>query len=126
MCYFSSRRRHTRCALVTGVQTCALQIWFTRPSAWCRVAINSPRTLAGFGTEPPNMPLCRSWLGRAEERRGGTECVRTCRSRGSPSHDKKRKATYNNTTYYVQDRLLRLPSNLHAVLQGVPISTDRR
>src|SRR3546814_4248255 len=27
MCFFSSRRRHTRCALVTGVQTCALPIW---------------------------------------------------------------------------------------------------
>src|SRR3546814_9527613 len=27
--FFSSRRRHTRCALVTGVQTCALPI-----SAW--------------------------------------------------------------------------------------------
>src|SRR3546814_19925868 len=26
-CFFSSRRRHTRCALVTGVQTCALPIW---------------------------------------------------------------------------------------------------
>src|SRR3546814_426628 len=25
--FFSSRRRHTRCALVTGVQTCALPIW---------------------------------------------------------------------------------------------------
>src|SRR3546814_4022734 len=32
MCYlffFSSRRRHTRCALVTGVQTCALPISHT-------------------------------------------------------------------------------------------------
>src|SRR3546814_13980851 len=28
--FFSSRRRHTRCALVTGVQTCALPI--SRPS----------------------------------------------------------------------------------------------
>src|SRR3546814_13228079 len=27
--YFSSRRRHTRCALVTGVQTCALPIFTT-------------------------------------------------------------------------------------------------
>src|SRR3546814_7161594 len=26
MCFVSSRRRHTRCALVTGVQTCALPI----------------------------------------------------------------------------------------------------
>src|SRR3546814_4197768 len=37
MCCFSSRRRHTRCALVTGVQTCALPISATnrrhRPNA---------------------------------------------------------------------------------------------
>src|SRR3546814_3321575 len=26
--FFSSRIRHTRCAVVTGVQTCALPIWF--------------------------------------------------------------------------------------------------
>src|SRR3546814_3043841 len=26
ICFVSSRRRHTRCALVTGVQTCALPI----------------------------------------------------------------------------------------------------
>src|SRR3546814_2940404 len=26
--FFSSRRRHTRCALVTGVQTCALPIFW--------------------------------------------------------------------------------------------------
>src|SRR3546814_6701430 len=28
--FFSSRRRHTRCALVTGVQTCALPIYAGR------------------------------------------------------------------------------------------------
>src|SRR3546814_3154037 len=33
--FFSSRRRHTRCALVTGVQTCALPIS-------CRRVIGSP------------------------------------------------------------------------------------
>src|SRR3546814_5002490 len=31
--FFSSRRRHTRCALVTGVQTCALPISRGRPSS---------------------------------------------------------------------------------------------
>src|SRR3546814_10756195 len=31
--FFSSRRRHTRCALVTGVQTCALPICATRHAA---------------------------------------------------------------------------------------------
>src|SRR3546814_5324732 len=29
--FFSSRRRHTRCALVTGVQTCVLPIWRQAP-----------------------------------------------------------------------------------------------
>src|SRR3546814_17421466 len=29
--FFSSRRRHTRCALVTGVQTCALPICKSHP-----------------------------------------------------------------------------------------------
>src|SRR3546814_2767502 len=31
--FFSSRRRHTRCALVTGVQTCALPIYPGQPAA---------------------------------------------------------------------------------------------
>src|SRR3546814_7531642 len=35
MFLFASRRRHTRCALVTGVQTCALPIF------WIRVALLS-------------------------------------------------------------------------------------
>src|SRR3546814_3286093 len=30
--FFSSRRRHTRCALVTGVQTCALPIYLDHAS----------------------------------------------------------------------------------------------
>src|SRR3546814_3247310 len=32
--FFSSRRRHTRCALVTGVQTCALPIWYRYQWIW--------------------------------------------------------------------------------------------
>src|SRR3546814_3397039 len=32
--FFSSRRRHTRCALVTGVQTCALPISTPTPDAF--------------------------------------------------------------------------------------------
>src|SRR3546814_10091943 len=32
--FFSSRRRHTRCALVTGVQTCALPIWLVQEAGF--------------------------------------------------------------------------------------------
>src|SRR3546814_4603176 len=71
--FFSSRRRHTRCALVTGVQTCALPIWSTCAGA------TSPTWAS------PRRPTCRSsW--RSEERRVGKECVSTCRSRWSPYH----------------------------------------
>src|SRR3546814_5518444 len=35
--FFSSRRRHTRCALVTGVQTCALPILTNTPT--CRTLL---------------------------------------------------------------------------------------
>src|SRR3546814_16417597 len=34
MFFFSSRRRHTRCALVTGVQTCALPICWSAQRCW--------------------------------------------------------------------------------------------
>src|SRR3546814_1854154 len=34
--FFSSRRRHTRCALVTGVQTCALPISVVQDARWGR------------------------------------------------------------------------------------------
>src|SRR3546814_7275071 len=41
--FFSSRRRHTRCALVTGVQTCALPIsWVFAPKAKARPAALGP------------------------------------------------------------------------------------
>src|SRR3546814_5070685 len=44
--FFSIRIRHTRCALVTGVQTCALPIYFLGniTESWCRpnhIAIDS-------------------------------------------------------------------------------------
>src|SRR3546814_2587142 len=43
--YFSIRRRHTRCALVTGVQTCALPIWIGPDIGCARVAETHMRHL---------------------------------------------------------------------------------
>src|SRR3546814_3831044 len=96
VCFFvSSRRRHTRCALVTGVQTCALPISENAP--------NNELILSVIGRSEENLPaaLLRSHLNgffgislakggpldvRSEERRVGKECVSTCRSRWSPYH----------------------------------------
>src|SRR3546814_4972403 len=58
--FFSSRRRHTRCALVTGVQTCALPILVIEEmSAQCgvtgRIAVEGNMgaisTVMQYGTE---------------------------------------------------------------------------
>src|SRR3546814_7863487 len=40
--FFSSRRRHTRCALVTGVQTCALPILSAVRRARSSIGLNDP------------------------------------------------------------------------------------
>src|SRR3546814_8198775 len=97
--FFSSRRRHTRCALVTGVQTCALPIcncglehspctgdgqWFDRRPA---VFTDGGWFYAGVWRDAHGQ-LCawRVLYARSEERRVGKECVSTCRSRWSPYH----------------------------------------
>src|SRR3546814_4881714 len=40
--FFSSRRRHTRCALVTGVQTCALPISSIFAASCCCTSLELP------------------------------------------------------------------------------------
>src|SRR3546814_17695140 len=75
----SSRRRHTRCALVTRVQTCALPISLRRAARWDGVVLGA---IGESGTIDP--------VPRSEERRVGKECVSTCRSRWSPYHSKKK------------------------------------
>src|SRR3546814_10032783 len=87
--FFSSRRRHTRCALVTGVQTCALPI-LRVPGAdlpHVQYQLDDPAEyndehifVVGTGDAGIENAL------RSEERRVGKECVSTCRSRWSPYH----------------------------------------
>src|SRR3546814_4492445 len=51
--FFSSRRRHTRCALVTGVQTCALPIC-VQPT-WLETH-SAPRSSSGICTHSASSP----------------------------------------------------------------------
>src|SRR3546814_6788639 len=102
--FFSSRRRHTRCALVTGVQTCALPILplplTGAPPALAAVLMalgilerDGLVIAAGVVAALAALPfvglaslLYAASFDRSEERRVGKECVSTCRSRWSPYH----------------------------------------
>src|SRR3546814_8080359 len=100
--FFSSRRRHTSCALVTGVQTCALPIFFSLDGLGLlgfESVVNRDYPVV-FGTlfiftllglilnivSDVVYTLIDPRIDRSEERRVGKECVSTCRSRWSPSH----------------------------------------
>src|SRR3546814_1818038 len=98
MFFFSSRRRHTRCALVTGVQTCALPILVdaarTALTRGQREVVLTGVDLASYGDDSGTSlaALVEALLAlpverlRSDERRVGKECVSTCRSRWSPYH----------------------------------------
>src|SRR3546814_3293672 len=94
--FFSSRRRHTRCALVTGVQTCALPIsdagnfrnarhalqFVLEEEILQRAQFINIVTVMSIDQRIFEYPADT----RSEERRVGKECVSTCRSRWSPDH----------------------------------------
>src|SRR3546814_7292870 len=119
--FLSSSIRHTRCALVTGVQTCALPICApiidtsveAAPEAVAssrRAAQAAPpdplaasnkallivrRSRSAIGSFADPKPFAKAagaefaWADdriRPDERRVGTECVRTLRSRWSTYH----------------------------------------
>src|SRR3546814_6590573 len=88
--FFSSSRQHTRCALVTGVQTCALPILLR----WSEVKAMQESGLFDFHSHThthtrwdkseraheKNALMAQELEQRAEERRVGQECGSTRRS----------------------------------------------
>src|SRR3546814_18416417 len=85
--FLSSRRRHTICALVTGVQTCALPIFPVPTCASLGTPCHDRRLQYRARRMAPHLPVAAGL--RSEERRVGKECVSTCRSRWSPYQSKK-------------------------------------
>src|SRR3546814_10977738 len=103
--FFSSRRRHTRCALVTGVHTCALPI-----SDGDKVSPVSLRPSPSRSTQrrPSGLSITSMMAGsisqlatdtRSEERCVGTECVSTCRTRWSTYNEHKKRKTHDRFEY---------------------------
>src|SRR3546814_13018294 len=98
--FFSSRRRHTRCALVTGVQTCALPILLLlnddyTPMEFVVMVLQrffnmdiERATQVMLHVHQQGVGVC-GVFSRSEARRVGKECVSTCSSRWSPYHKKK-------------------------------------
>src|SRR3546814_5418807 len=107
--FFSSRRRHTRCALVTGVQTCALPILQAIDAreaegqklenrliriekmqiagasvngSIASITLRFEADIAAVTRDREGNVIAGSMTDRSEERRVGKECVSTCRSRG--------------------------------------------
>src|SRR3546814_16040966 len=133
---FSSRRRHTMCALVTGVQTCALPIlaksrchrkggqpndalkkagahagchsWSCHRNA--RDGRCRSRSLHRKLRQPDHRHLLVLPVPRSEERRVGKECVSTCRSRWSP-YNSKNKTTKKSTKTNTRNNRLRRKNN---------------
>src|SRR3546814_14922483 len=107
--FLSIGRRHTSCALVTGVQTCALPISLghrdPHPLVHERAVQEHDRRAVAPGVDVLDPVVIESGpcpahrrlqdvingLQRSEERRVGKECVSTCRSRWSPYHYKKKQ-----------------------------------
>src|SRR3546814_8399341 len=102
--FFSSRRRHTICALVTGVQTvCSSDLALdNHPNLRAASEIVHAPDVVDAGDKPSvairkktssmSMAIaavkaddCGAAV-RSEESRVGKECVSRCRSRGSPYH----------------------------------------
>src|SRR3546814_9318080 len=101
--FFSSRRRHTRCALVTGVQTCALPIYEICDTGQTLKFLHDHLEQLGAklvqtgvlhykpgqsqtGFQPDwsivttDKWVVYPWENRSEESRVGKACVSTCKS----------------------------------------------
>src|SRR3546814_4786359 len=93
--FFSSRRRHTLCALVTGVQTFALPILKKSPALLSKAGLFWAQRSEQVDRRRFVRWQWAAWHDavvqlvdrrRSEARRVGKECVSTCRSRWSQYH----------------------------------------
>src|SRR3546814_11988459 len=120
MFFFSSRIRHTRCALVTGVQKCALPISLQLDQHDAVVAVfvhhqdaeDAVRKLAASGFDMTHFSIVGQGfhseekvvgLYRSEERRVGKEGVSKGRSGWSPDRYKRNYRKTNRRRIIVQE-----------------------
>src|SRR3546814_4892013 len=127
--FFSSRRRHTRCALVTGVQTCALPIsgallWHRQyqrrawllPGPWPGTTGQDHRRGGGQGTPRSHGRALaagahgsfrqrREWHHHFVQRSGALDQVRATAERRNQGTPGERKSTRLNSSHYCAARM---------------------
>src|SRR3546814_16182113 len=104
--FFSSRRRHTRCALVTGVQTCALPISY---ALLYNGILGDKRPDGGNVLTRATIALLRAAIARkhprfARETPGYPLTVYGEQSRLTPATPARARAAYKQTPYDVTAR----------------------
>src|SRR3546814_11974239 len=119
--FFTSRRGLTSCALVTGVQTCALPISRADGRRWCSRLCTAwtPPAGAAKAAALVRIAIRRScWAGsaewltrhrdrinRSEESRVGKGCGNTCRNRWSPYHyTQQTSRDHHQSVIYYEDK----------------------
>src|SRR3546814_13519512 len=117
MFFFASRERHTRCALVTGVQTCALPISPLPPAPRYGVGVFERKERANDHRDPWNRP------GQEPEQHcwpgcGGTGRPATTRETGDPWRPCRKDPTLHGCDGVVLRSAYRLPSLLGARERG--------
>src|SRR3546814_7497217 len=121
-CFFSSRRRHTRCALVTGVQTCALPIYSMAMQALVMAHAafghnhffknnNLFRQWTDAGAILDYMRFAKSYVAGCEERFGAREVERVLDAahalmdHGVNRYQRKRRVSPKDAETRARDRL---------------------
>src|SRR3546814_1097303 len=119
--FFSSRRRHTRCALVTGVQTCALPISGRPRLGWCgrvdgRAPAPEPHRAADHRQRAASVPLPENTVRRSHAARGKPVYPRLPQSRSRTTYRSDRAVgIFRHKSEEHTSELHSLMSNSYAV-----------
>src|SRR3546814_14025045 len=123
--FFSGRRRHTRCALVTGVQTCALPICFHGkyrdwlPSLNVRLDVTDNLVLRFAGSKVMTRPTLTDLSPRQSiQTNPGNETIK----RGNPDLQPFRawQAAIGAEWYFASDSLLHFAAFYKTIYSFVP------
>src|SRR3546814_13885028 len=111
--FYSRRRRHTSCALVTGVQTCALPISEAEVLVPVEADLGVVAEFGDPGRDAAGDALENQRAGRvvdvdsSEERRVGKDCVSTCSNLCKADHSKNKYPHQQNPLRHTMNNIIR-------------------